>query len=59
MSDQPGDYDLSEELAGKARARIEKVIDRIKDRLSASEILEFRRILEEDERAEQERIGGA
>lgn len=59
MSDQPGDYDLSEELTGKARARIERVIDRIKHRLSASEIAEFRRAMEEDEREEQERAGGA
>lgn len=47
------------DLGDRAKARIQRVIDQIKERLSAAEIEEFRAALEEDERAEQERAGGA
>lgn len=47
------------DLGERAKARIDRVIERIKNRLSASEIAEFRKALEDDEREEQERTGGA
>ena len=47
------------DLTDRAKARIQKVIDQIRERLSDSEIAEFRAALEDDERAEQERVGGA
>lgn len=47
------------DLSERAKARIDRVIEKIKNRLSASEIVEFRQALEDDEREEQERAGGA
>jgi hypothetical protein len=47
------------DLSERAKDRIERVIEQIKARLSASEVAEVREALEAQEREEQERAGGA